>query len=246
MKIYKPLLLFFGSICLLAACKVIPIQMTQIALMETYKQSFDFPEGNQDKVLEILLGKDIANTLIDNKTDQYKNLKDGKCEAQGEASILFSLLPNTVESEKRFKFLISGHGRYRIYLKSDNILYYSADFRIKERVYDSDSLYNGKLRIKFTQQLVNHFYSSEPAFRNSVPLLQKLREKNSNVELDMDVKLKQHPKGKIFYLDYSAKHPISVNGLKIGGLEFDHLEIYPEKYKVFDLRGLSKFVRNDY
>jgi predicted ribonuclease YlaK len=223
-----------------------PIQMTQIVLMESYRQGFDFPDGNQDKVLEILLGKDIASTLIENKTEQYKNLKDGKCEAVGEASILFSLLPSTIESEKRFKFLISGQGRYRIYLKSDNILYYTADFRIKEQVFDSDTLYKGKMRIKFVQQLVNQFYTTEPAFRNSTPLLQKLREKYSPVELDVDIKLKENPKGKIFYLDYSANHPISVNGLKIGNLVFNHLDIYPEKYKVFDLRGLSKFVKNDY
>ncbi len=243
MKIVK--YVFIVLIFSILACKVLPIQLTQIVLFESYRQSFDFPDGNQDKVLEILLGKDVASTLIENKTEQYRNLKDGKCEAQGEASILFSLLPATVESEKRFKFLINGQGRYRIYLKSDNALYYSADFKIKEQVFDSDSLYNGKLRIKFTQQLVNHYYSAEAAFKN-VATLQKLREKYSPTELDLDIKLKQHPKGKIFYLDYSANHPISVNGIKIGNLVFNHLDIYPEKYKVFDLRGVGKFVRNDY
>lgn len=246
MKIISHTILLFCIILAIYACKVMPIQMTQIAIFESYKQSFDFPEGNQDKVLTQILGKDIAETLIDAKTEQYRNLKEGKCEALGEAALLFSLLPATVESEKRFKFIINGHGRYRIYLKSDNILYYSADFRIKEQVYDSDSLYNGKLRIKFVQQLVNQFYSSEPAFRNNNALLQKLREKNNGIELDMDVKIKQHPKGKIFYLDFSTKHPISVNGLKIGNLEFNHLTIYPEKYKVFDLRGVDKFIKNDY
>ncbi len=246
MKTIASILLISFTILAAIACKVMPIQMTQIAIFESYKQSFDFPDGNQDKVLTQILGKEIAETLIDAKTEQYRNLKDGKCEAQGEAAMLFSLLPATIESEKRFKFIVNGHGRYRIYLKSDNILYYTADFRIKEQIYDSDSLYNGKLRIKFVQQLVNQFYSSEPAFRNNNALLQKLRERNNGIELDMDVKLKQHPKGKIFYLDYSAKHPISVNGLKIGNLEFNHLTIYPEKYKVFDLRGVNKFVKNDY
>jgi hypothetical protein len=235
--------MFLGSFI---GCKIMPIQMTQVAMFESYVQSFDFPDGNQDKVLDLLLGTDVATALIDNKTDQYKNLKDGKCEAQGEAAILFSLLPTTVESEKRFKFMISGHGRYRIYLKSDNILYYSADFRIKEQIYDSDSLYNGHLRIKFVQQLVNHFYLSEPDFRESVPLLQKLRERNSGIELDLDVKINQHPKGKIFYVDYNAKHPISVNGMKIGGLKFNMMDIYLERYKIFDLRGVNKFVRDDY
>jgi hypothetical protein len=241
----KKIFYYLAIVVFIVSCKVLPIQMTQIVLFESYKQGFDFPDGNQDKVLEILLGKDIATTLIDNKTEQYKNLKDGKCEAQGEASILFSLLPSTIDSEKRFKFLVNGQGRYRIYLKSDNILYYSADFRIKEQVFDSDSLYNGHLRVKFVQQLVNHYYNAEPAFKN-ITALQKLREKYSPTELDLDIKLKQHPKGKIFYLDYSASHPISVNGIKIGNLVFNHLDIYPEKYKVFDLRGVSKFVRNDY
>jgi hypothetical protein len=264
------LLLIFLLFC--QSCKIVPVQTGNIILAETFKQSFDFDKENNkgikqnaDNILKKIIGAATINELIKNggKTKQYHDIIGGKCESWGNAQIVLSVIPNSIIGKNHFQFYVSGNGRYYIYLKSDQTIYYSSDFSIVQDMHDVDELRQGKVIVKFKQQLTNHFSYDEGASNVRSIALRDSANKSFNYVNQISTGLRDHRSeeaievhirlntdladNNIYSINYEVKHEVWIGNDFIGYMEFEKPK-YPINsinYKLMDLRGIE-FIRKDY
>ena len=119
------------------------------------------------------------------------------------------------------------------------------DFKIYPDEYQlEDLIRNEYLEIRFQQYLTSFLKIPEGVNRTVEPAQIAEAVYISNVDFLVQFHIDIiDEKGELFRIDYSADHPVMVNGIKIGDVSFE--EAFGNRYKIVDLRGL-KYVRTDY
>ncbi|MES2730246.1 MAG: hypothetical protein V4714_00790 [Bacteroidota bacterium] len=224
----------------LHSCRVAPVQLARINLSESFCQSFDFEGSKEEKgknikiVLTKLLGSENYTTLEKLAANRLEDIKNGLCESCGSAVLQLSIVPNSIKSKHKFQFFVSGSGRYFIILKTDNQIYYTADFYFLEEHHESEELQRGLVIIRFKQRLINHLAISA----NNIDSYSN----DEIIEVHIKIDTSLAKKG-IYSIDYENQHEVRVDNKFIGYLRFEPPD--DKNDKLMDLRGL-RYLRNRY
>ncbi len=229
----------FLALLLLFSCRVVPVQVARVSLLESFCQSFEFEgktteekEANIDVALDKLLGSANYQALKDLEGGaRLDELEQGLCQSCGTASITLSIVPNSILSSTRFKFFVSGQGRYFIIMKKDSRIYYSADFRLLEEHHDASELAKGMVIVRFQQRLVNYLIANSNNYVS-----------DEVIEVYVKIDTSQSRRN-IYSIDYESKHEVRVADKSVGYLIFEKPD---DKYdKIIDFKGV-RYLRNRY
>ena len=236
-------LFFFSLIGFMMISCLVPIQMSRVTLTENFTQSFSFASGMNNegptKILEKLISGERVDMLWESPEgiNILSQLQEGTVVSKGISVLTISLVPD----QKPEKFFISGVGFYDIVDTISSKVYFTARFYLVEEVHPLSMLNTASsIPLYFKQVLVNQIAYPDGLTREHKPA------DNASIRIDVFINRSiLNVTGKpVFGLDYSAKHPVSIQGDLIGHITF-RSPLSPFD-KIIDMRGLKPFVRRDY
>lgn len=221
-----------GAVAVAAGCRTIPVQITRVAQIETYTQTYEIEPGNARRVFEKLLGRDNWGVLDRRWSTLQAELSISRListlEVKGTLNMTFSILPSNAGA-----FTAEGTGRYYVVQKeaANDLILFTGDFFVVDDLHSLGELDDGEIVVGIRQQQVRHFAEG----------LNYYNDVRVDLRIAVDTSLAKHG---IYSLDYASdQHRVELDGQVIGRLRFDRPR--PGFRKLIDLRGLQ-FLRRDY